>query len=190
LRGKEGGGAIGTVLPLGRGIAFAASAALSRSAIILRWHCMSAGWPRSARPKPERLNAHPMPCIHRVLFCPTSRPLARRSTTTDSLSLDEVRSHVGRDNFGTDGCAATVGLGRGRPALMRSAVSRPSTSPQGQPFLSGVPGVGKEQHVGINQRRLAVMTGTASKCALCSGGGAVPRPAVLSCWASGTLGPP
>jgi hypothetical protein len=71
------------------------------------------------RPKPERLNAHPMPCIHRVLFCPTSRPLARRSTTTDSLSSDEVRNRTRRVSFRTDGCAATVGLGRGRPALMR-----------------------------------------------------------------------
>jgi DNA-binding transcriptional LysR family regulator len=106
-----------------------ASAALSRSAIILRWHC-SAVRPRSARPKPERLNAHPMPCIHRVLFCPTSRPLARRSTTTDSLSSDEVRNRTRRISFRTDGCAATVGLGRGRPALVRSVMSRPSTSHQ------------------------------------------------------------
>ena len=118
--GVTGALAIGTGLPSGGDRrALAASAALSRSAIILRWHCMSAGWPRSARPKPERLNAHPMPCIHRVLFCPTSRPLARRSTTTDSLSSDEVRNRTRRVNLGTDGCAATVGLGRGRPALMR-----------------------------------------------------------------------
>jgi hypothetical protein len=51
-----------------------------------------------------------------ILWC------GARWATTASLSSDEVRDRNRRVSFRTDGCAATVGLGRGRPALMRSAM--------------------------------------------------------------------